>query len=116
MSSIGKKMVSRLKRLAESLEAGEDIQDRFTCRTIKLNLEPQPYSADLVKEARKKLGASQAIFAQFIGVSPSTVQDWEQGKSPCRGSACRIMDEIRRDPGYWIQRLKELAEPGGCSK
>jgi DNA-binding transcriptional regulator YiaG len=57
------------------------------------------------------LGASQTIFAQFLGVSPSAVQDWEQGLKPPHGAACRLMDEIRRDPNYWIRRLQELSSP-----
>ncbi len=111
MSSVGSKAVSRLKRFAEALQNGEELSERFTCRTIKLNLEPQTYSADLVKETREMLHASQAIFAQFLGVSKSAVQDWEQGHKPPTGSACRLMDEIRRHPEYWIDRLKELATP-----
>jgi DNA-binding transcriptional regulator YiaG len=108
-SSIGSTIADRLGRFAEAAESGEDITTRFTCRTIKLNLEPQPYSPELVKETRRKLGASQAIFARFLGVSPSAVRDWEQGLKPPHGAACRLMDEIRHDPRYWIQRMKELS-------
>jgi putative transcriptional regulator len=104
-------MVERLKRFAEALETADDIPERFTCRTIKLDLEPTPYDPEQVKEVRKSLRASQAIFAQFLGVSISTVRDWEQGLKPPRGSSCRIMDEILRDPEYWRARLKELARP-----
>jgi putative transcriptional regulator len=109
--SIGSKIVRRLKTFVETVEAGEDPLDRFTCRTIRLNLEPQAYDPELVKTTRRLLGASQAIFAQFLGVSASAVQDWEQGNKPPRGSACRLMDEIRRDPDYWRERLRELSSP-----
>jgi putative transcriptional regulator len=102
-------IVERLKDFAETLETSESVTDKFTCRTIKLKLEPTTYSADLVKETRKLLGASQAIFAQFLGVSVKTVHDWEQGRKPPRDVACRLMDEIRRDPEYWLNRLKELS-------
>jgi putative transcriptional regulator len=105
----GKKVVDRLKRFSDALEANENVADRFTCKTIKLNLEPQTYSADLVKKTRQILGASQAIFAQFLGASASAVQDWEQGRKPPSNIACRIMDEIRRDPAYWVNRLQELS-------
>ncbi len=111
MASVGKKMVDRLKRFAEALETADSMPERFTCRTIKLNLEPTPYDAKQVKEVRKRLRASQAIFAQFLGVSVSAVRDWEQGAKSPRGSSCRIMDEIVRDPGYWRDRLRELATP-----
>jgi len=111
MTSVGGRMVERLKRFAEALETTDRLPDRFTCRTVKLNLEPARYSPRRVKEARETLCASQAIFAQFIGVSTSTVQDWEQGAKPPRGSARRIMDEILQNPDYWLSRLKELASP-----
>ncbi len=111
MSSVGSKAKDRLKRFAESLEKGEKITERFTCRTIKLNLQPQIYSPELVKETREKLHSSQAIFSQFLGLSTSIVQDWEQGIRSPSGIACRLMDEIRRDPDYWIGRLKELSKP-----
>jgi putative transcriptional regulator len=65
----------------------------------------------MVKETRKLIRASQAIFAQFLGVSLSAVRDWEQGIKPPGGAACRIMDEIRRNPDYFVGRLRELSSP-----
>ena len=113
MASVGGQLVKRLKGFAEALETTKRIGDRFTCRTIKLNLEPTPYSPERIKRVRNTLGASQAIFAQFLGVSVSTVRDWEQGVKPPRPIACRLMDEILRHPDYWIARLEELATPVG---
>ncbi len=107
--SKGKKIVDRLRNFAETLERSESITDKFTCRTIKLNLEPAPYSADLVKETRELLGVSQAIFAQFLGVSVKTVHDWEQDRKTPKNVARRLMDEIRRDPEYWLNRLRDLS-------
>lgn len=113
-NSIGSSLVARLGRVAAAVESGEDITKRFTCRTVRLQLSPPSYSPKQVKQTRQKLGASQAIFAEFLGVSVSAVQDWEQGLKPPHGAACRLMDEIRRDPAYWIQRLQELATPVGA--
>jgi len=113
-ASVGTKIVNSLKNFVETIEASDNVDDvlrRFNCRTIRLNLESQSYSPELVKSTRGLLGASQAIFAQFLGVSTSAVQDWEQGAKPPKGSACRLMDEIRRDPDYWISRLRDLATP-----
>ena len=112
-TSVGQRMVGRLKRFAETLETIDSIPERFTCRTIRLNLESTPFHPERVKEARKSLHASQAIFSQFLGVSVGAVRDWEQGVKPPRGSSCRIMDEILRDPEYWRDRLRELATPVG---
>ena len=45
---------------------------------------------------RRALGLTQATFARALGVSPRTVQSWEQG---------------RRHPDRWArERLVELAE------
>lgn len=112
--TIGSDVVGRLKRFTESLESLDDIRDlpaRFTCHTIKLNLEPAAYGPEDVKAVREILRASQAIFAEFLGVSTRTVQDWEQGVTPPSGAPCRLMDEIQQNNDYWLNRLKELSKP-----
>jgi putative transcriptional regulator len=109
--SVGQRVLQRLRDFAETLETTDRITDKYTCRTIKLNLKPQRYTAEKVRATRDLLHVSQAVFAQFVGVSVRAVQDWEQGLKPPRGTACRIMDEIRRDPQYWRNRLRQLAEP-----
>ena len=93
-ATVGESIVGALKEFAGAVEAGEDLRTRFTCRTVRMNLKPQEYSPELVRKSRKLLGASQEIFAKFLGVSASAVQDWEQGVKPPKGSACRLMDEI----------------------
>jgi putative transcriptional regulator len=108
---VGQRIVEQLRTFVEVLESGEDISKRFTCRTIRLNLSIKPYTPKLVKQTRETLGVSQAIFAQFLGVSASAVQDWEQGAKHPQGSARRLMDEIRGNPEYWRRRLRELATP-----
>ncbi len=109
--SVGNKITNRLKGFVETVENSEDGLKRFTCKTIRLKLDSQNYSPGLVKKTRNLLGASQEIFAQFLGVSASAVQDWEQGEKPPKGSACRLMDEIRRDPEYWLKRLRDSSVP-----
>lgn len=44
-----------------------------------------------VVEARQKVGLSQAKFAELLGVSVRTLQDWEQGRrQPSRAAATLI--------------------------
>ena len=109
--SAEEKITQGLEQFADALEKGEDVTERFTCRKVVLNLEPAQYGPELVKEARSKLGLSQALFAQFLGVSASSVQAWERGEKTPKDIACRFMDEIRRDPNYWKKRFLEIAEP-----
>lgn len=112
-SSVGSELVRRLRKFSSELSTTENLEQRFTCRTVKLVLQPSHYTPEMVKEVRGLLRASQPIFAQFLGVSPSCVKDWEQGNKPVSRTACRLMDEIRRQPEYFLARLKELATPAG---
>jgi putative transcriptional regulator len=105
--SFGSKVIDALADFTDALEKGE-VTKRFTCRQVKLNLQPQPYSPKLVKETRGVLGVSQSLFARFLGVSPKTVHAWEQGLNPPSKMACRFMDEIRRSPDHWRKRLRQV--------
>ena len=72
------------------------------------DLQPTQYDAASVKKVRKLLGASQSIFARFLGVTAKTVQSWEQGQSTPSDMACRFLDEIRAAPEYWLNRLRRM--------
>jgi len=42
-------------------------------------------------ETRQKLGLSQTQFAGMLGVSPRTLQDWEQGRREPSGAAKALL-------------------------
>lgn len=104
--TIGSQIVSDLKKLNDVIARGESVCDRFTCNRVLLNIQPRDYKPEMVKEVRKTLRMSQAIFAQFLGVSTSALRSWEQGQNPVPGMACRFFDEINLDPQYWRTRLQ----------
>lgn len=112
--SIGKEIIDGLEDFASDLEANIDFPAKFTSRKIAIDVQPQFYDPTLVKTTRKLLGASQAVFAQFLGVAVKTVSAWEQGKNIPQDVACRLMDEIRHNPPYWQKRLRELAVSKGA--
>jgi DNA-binding transcriptional regulator YiaG len=114
VAPVGKELVRRLGRFVDALESTNDLNVRFTCRTVTLNLQPKAYGADDVQNVRAMLSASQAIFAQFLGVSRGAVRDWEQGIKTPSGAACRLMDEIARSPEYFNLRLRELSSAVGA--
>lgn len=105
-ASVGSEIVKRMTDFTEALACEQPISERYTCRRVVLDLSPTPYDPELVRETRKILGASQAMFAKFLGVKTRTVQHWEQGLSTPRDMACRFMDEIRTNPSYWLDRFK----------
>jgi putative transcriptional regulator len=104
--SVGSRIIERLEGFKNALKSGQKISGRFTYRKVVLDLEPTPYGPEQVKQTRELLNASQALFAKFLGVSASTVRAWEHGTNLPSAMACRFLDEIRRDPQHWIERLK----------
>ena len=104
--SVGDRLVARLEGFATALERGDDLEESFTCRTVALDLKPFPYTPEMVQKVRKSIGVSQAILGLLLGVSVRTIQAWEQGGNPPNDMACRWLDEIRRDPQYWLDRVK----------
>jgi putative transcriptional regulator len=51
-----------------------------------------------VKAIRTRLGKSQAEFAYMIGVSVSTLQNWEQGRRRPEGSARALLTVAAANP------------------
>lgn len=55
--------------------------------------EPSP-----AKEIREKLQLSQSAFAILMGVSPRTIQDWEQGRRTPQGPAKTLLRIAEQHP------------------
>jgi len=51
-----------------------------------------------VSEVREKTGLSQARFAQLLGVSVRTLQDWEQGRRAPSGAARTLLMVAAKNP------------------
>lgn len=49
------------------------------------------------KALRQDLGLTQQDFSALLGVSLSTVQRWEAGKSKPSRMAVRLMEEIKKE-------------------
>jgi putative transcriptional regulator len=102
---VGERIVGALASFVEALENGEKISEKFTCRKMVLDLRPVRHDPASVKAIRNQLNVSQAVFAQLLGVKPSTIQSWEQGRQTPGEMACRFLDEISDDPEYWRKRI-----------
>ena len=58
-----------------------------------------------IKNIRSKLKLSQSEFAMMIGVSISTLQNWEQGRRRPVGPARALLKILQRDPERAIKAL-----------
>lgn len=62
-------------------------------------------SLSAAAEARAKVGLTQSAFAQLMGVSVRTLQNWEQGRSQPSGAAQTLI----RVAQQWPDVLRSLA-------
>lgn len=69
------------------------------------------YSALDVKAIRSKLQQSQREFAQMIGISVATLQNWEQGRRKPEGPARALLQVAMQNPEAVKQALASVAEP-----
>ena len=62
-----------------------------------------------VTVARLKSGLSQGDFANLLGVSVRTLQDWEQGRRQPSGAARTLITIAEQQPKVLKQVLKSMA-------
>ena len=60
-----------------------------------------------VKSVRDSLGASQSEFALMIGVSVSTLQNWEQGRRHPEGPARALLKVAAKNPRAVAEALAD---------
>ena len=69
-------------------EAAVYQQGKIKARKISITIKPvADYSNDDIKRIRQKAGLSQVMFAGSLGVSPKTVEAWENGRYKLEGAS-----------------------------
>jgi putative transcriptional regulator len=75
---------------------GQEILDGI--REIKRGEHGRVRTAPSVQSIREGTGLSQARFAELLGVSPRTLQEWEQGRRAPSGAARTLLRIAERNP------------------
>jgi DNA-binding transcriptional regulator YiaG len=106
-SAVGDEMIRDMTALVAAMEAGgmPAVRERFTVRKVTVAPAPVLAAAD-VKAAREAIGASQPVFAGFLGVSPHLVKGWERGTRTPTGPTGVLLADILADPARWKARLQ----------
>jgi len=82
-------------------EAVDHQQGKINARKVRLTIKPvADYSNDDIKQIRQRTGLSQVMFAGSLGVSPKTVEAWENGRNKPEGASRRLLEIVRDDPGF----------------
>jgi putative transcriptional regulator len=89
--NIGQEILEGIKEIKRFKKGEIDL----TVRTLN---EPSP-----TKIIRKKLRLSQSAFASLMGVSPRTIQDWEQGRRKPQGPAKSLLRIAEQHPEIFIE-------------
>lgn len=77
-------------------EAG--IMDEKTMAEIDaLCLPPlKTYTPEEIKRIRLENNVSQAIFAAYLNISPSTIQKWEWGQTKPKGPSLKLLNLVEQ--------------------
>lgn len=84
-------------------DIGQEILEGI--REIKRGEHGQVITVPPVKEVRDATGLSQSRFAELLGVSVRTLQEWEQGRRAPSGAARTLLRIAAKNP----QALVEVA-------
>lgn len=91
----------RLKMIEEERDIGAEILEGL--RELKRGEYGRVINVPDVAVIREKTGLSQARFAELLGVSVRTLQDWEQGRRFPSGAARTLLMVADRNPAMLLE-------------
>ena len=84
-------------------------EGKITLRTFKVEPKPLPkVDSKLIKDTRKRLHCSRAVFARKLRINERTLEKWEQGRARPNPQAAALVLLVRRFPDT-LERLEKLA-------
>jgi putative transcriptional regulator len=84
-------------------------EGKITLRTY--NIEPAPLprvDSKLIRDTRKRLHCSRAVFARKLRINERTLEKWEQGRAKPNPQAAALVLLVRRYPDT-LERLERVA-------
>jgi putative transcriptional regulator len=84
-------------------------EGKLTLRNYKVESTPlPPVNSKLIRDTRKRLRCSRAVFARKLRINVRTLEKWEQGRAKPNPQAAALVLLVRRYPDT-LQRLDRLA-------
>jgi len=96
--------------LMEGIEAMKGHRDgKITLRTYKVEAAPLPkVDSKLIRDTRKRLRCSRAVFARRLRINERTLEKWEQGRARPNPQAAALVLLVRNFPDT-LDRLERVA-------
>jgi len=84
-------------------------EGKITLRTYKIESAPLPrVDSKLIRDTRKRLRCSRAVFARELRINERTLEKWEQGRTKPNPQAAALVLLVRRYPDT-LERLERVA-------
>jgi putative transcriptional regulator len=84
-------------------------QGKITLRTYKVESTPLPkVDSKLIRDTRKRLHFSRAVFARKLRINERTLEKWEQGRAKPNPQAAALVLLVRKYPDT-LDRLERVA-------
>lgn len=82
---------------------------KITLRMYKVKVAPLPkVDSKLIRDTRKKLRCSRAVFARKLRINERTLEKWEQGRAKPNPQAAALVLLVRNYPDT-LDRLDKVA-------
>jgi putative transcriptional regulator len=84
-------------------------EGKITLRSYKVEASPLPkVDSKVIRDTRKKLRCSRAVFARKLRINERTLEKWEQGRAKPNPQAAALVLLVRRYPDT-LARLDAVA-------
>ena len=95
-----RKRVNIFNELKQALEEVQEYRQgkRTDLRVTVLPSPPKEVSPKEIRRIRRRLNASQAVFAQYLNVTANAVRSWEQGTRKSQQAALKLLVIARKNP------------------
>ncbi len=85
-------------------------EGKITLLTYKVEPAPLPkVDARLIRDTRKRLRCSRAVFARKLRINERTLEKWEQGRAKPNPQAAALVLLVRKYPDT-LERLDRVAQ------
>jgi putative transcriptional regulator len=107
------KAMSKRKIFDEMMEGVRAMKShregKITLRTYNVEAAPLPkVDSKLIRDTRKRLHCSRAVFARKLRINERTLEKWEQGRAKPNPQAAALVLLVRKYPDT-LERLERVA-------